>query len=650
MKLFEPGKIGKLNLKNRIVMAAMGCGGLIQPDGKLSPKGIDYYAARAKGGTGFIITSSCRASRELEPLKIHPLVPYLVLDSKINSGWLDELADAVHDYGAKVALQLSAGEGRVRSRKELNEIGHKPPIAPSAQPCFADPNVMANELTLKEIEHLIQAFGYAAQIAKAAGMDAIELNCHGGYLFDQFMTGLWNQRADQYGGGLEGRLRLLFEVIKKIKEGCGEDFPLIVKFGLTHYLEGGREIDEGLEIARRLENAGVDALCVDAGSYETRYWLIPSEFQPRGCTVELAEMTKKVVKIPVMAVSKLGYPELAERVLKEGKADFIALARPLLADPDWANKVKEGRPEDIRPCIGCLEGCHHRIQESKAIGCAVNPMTGKEKELELRPAEKKKKVFVIGGGPGGMEAARVAALRGHKVTLWEKRDNLSGNLASASAPDFKRDYRILIHYFSTQMKKLGVTIKLKKEVSAELIEKMKPDVVFVATGSTPILLKIPGAEKKNVITAIDLLLGRRRAGKSVVVIGGGIVGCETALYIAQKGRCVTIVEILDGIARDMYVINRMHLLKLLSDAKVKILTETRVLEITSGNVMIEGRDGQKDELEADTVVLAVGLRPNDELISKLRGKVKELYSIGDCNEPRKVIDAIWEGFRLARLI
>lgn len=650
MKLFEPGKIGELNIKNRIVMAAMGCGGLIQPDGKLSPKGIDYYAARAKGGTGLIITSSCRVSRELEPLKIYPFVPYLVLDSKINSGWLDELSDAVHDYGAKVALQLSAGEGRVRSRKELKEIGRKPPIAPSTQPCFVDSNIIAQELTLEEIKQLIQAFGYAAQVAKAAGMDAIELNCHGGYLFDQFMTALWNQRADQYGGDLEGRLSLLLEVISKIKEVCGADFPLIVKFGLTHYFEGGREIEEGLEIACRLERAGVDCLCVDAGSYETRYWLIPSEFQSPGCTVDLAEMTKKVVKIPVMAVSKLGYPELAERVLKEGKADFIALGRPLLADPEWANKVKERRPEDIRPCIGCLEGCHHRIQESKTISCTVNPMTGKEKELEIRPAEKKKKVFVIGGGPGGMEAARVAALRGHKVTLWEKSDTLGGNLVSASAPDYKQNYKILINYLSTQMKKLGVTIKFKREVSAELIKKMKPDVVFVATGSTPILLKIPGVGKKNVITAIDLLLGKRRTGKSVVVIGGGIVGCETALHMAQKGKSVTVVEILDSVARDMYMINRTHLLRLLSDSKVKILTETKVLEITAGEVMIESKDGQKNKLEADTVVLAVGLRSNDALISKLSGKVGEVYTIGDCREPRKVINAIWEGFRLARLI
>jgi NADPH-dependent 2,4-dienoyl-CoA reductase/sulfur reductase-like enzyme len=277
-------------------------------------------------------------------------------------------------------------------------------------------------------------------------------------------------------------------------------------------------------------------------------------------------------------------------------------------------------------------------------------MTGKEKELELRPAEKKKRVFVIGGGPGGMEAARVAALRGHHVTLWEKRETLGGNLVPASVPEFKQDYRMLIRYLSTQLKKLGVTLKLKREVSAELIRRMKPEVVFAATGSLPILPEIPGAEKKHVITAIDLLLGRKKSGRSVVVIGGGIVGCETALHLARTGRDVTIVEMFDSVARDMYAVNRAHFLMLLSEAKVKILTETKVLDISSGEVRIEGKDTRTTKLGADTVVLAIGLRPNDELISKLRGNVKDLYAIGDCNEPRKVIDAIWEGFRLARLI
>jgi 2-enoate reductase len=651
MKLFETGKIGKLHIKNRIVMAAMHSGGLVEPDGRLSQRGIDYYVARARGGAGMIITGSCQPSREFEPFPINPLGPYLMIDSKIYAGWLDELADAVHDYGTKVALQLEAGMGRVVSGQELLERGIKSPIAPSSLPCFYNAEIVTRELTTEEIERWVQAFGYAAQIAKTAGIDAIELCCHGGYLSDQFQTALWNKRTDKYGGDLEGRLRFLIEIIHKIKKVCGVDFPVIVKFGLTHYFKGGREIDEGLEIARRLEREGVDALCIDAGSFETHYWLIPSEFQSPGCTVDLAEMTKKIVNIPVITIGKLGYPEVAEKVLQEGKADFIALGRSLLADPDWPNKVREGRIEDVRPCIGCLEGCRCRIHEGKAISCAVNPATGKEKELALTLTERRKTVLVIGGGPGGMEAARVAALRGHEVTLWEKSDTLGGNLVSGSVPDFKQDCRRLINYLSTQIKKLGVKIEFSKEATPEFIEKMKPDVVFIAAGSTPVIPKIPGMEKKGkVVTAVDLLLGKKDAGKSVVIIGGGIVGCETALYMAKKGKSATIVEILDSIARDMYSINRMHILKLLSDVNVKILTDTRVLEITDEGVMISDKQDQRSILGADTVVLAVGLKSNNGLFKILSDKVPEVYLIGDCKEPRKVINAVWEGFRLARLI
>ena len=651
MKLFDSGKIGKLNLKNRIAMASMGCGGLIQTDGKLSQRGIDYYIARSKGGAGLIITSSCQVSRELEYLPIRPLVPYLVIDSrKVCSSWLDELADGVHDYGAKVAIQLQAGLGRALSRQDLKDRGTREPIGPSAVPCFYDPSIMTREMTPEEIGGLIGAFAFAAEIVRDAGIDAIELNCHGGYLIDQFLTACWNKRTDQYGGSLDGRLRFLTEIIRGIKRVCGTDYPVIVKYGLVHYFEGGREIEEGLEIARRLEALGADALSVDAGSYETHYWLIPSEFQPPGCAVHLAERVKKAVKIPVMTVSKMGYPRLAEKVIEEGKADFVALGRALLADPEWPNKLKEGRLEDIRPCIGCLEGCRHRIQDGKSISCTVNPATGKEKELVIQPVEKKRSVLVLGGGPGGMEAARVAALRGHHVTLWERGDALGGNLIPASQPEFKQDYKILIDYLSTQVRKLGVDVQLGKEdTGCEAVQRFKPDVVFVATGSTPILPEIPGVKGRNVVTANDLLLGKKETGEFVIIIGGGIIGCETALSLSQKGKRVTIIESLDDVARDMYSINRMHLLKLLADGGVKILTRTRVVEIRDEEIAIVGKDDRPSTLRVDTVVLAVGLKPNSEPYERLLGKVPEVYSIGDCTKARKVINAIWEGFRLARL-
>jgi len=642
MRLFEPGRIGKLFVKNRIVMAPMGIVGLVESDGRLSQRAIDYYVARAKGGVGLIITGLAYVDRDLELLATAPLV-----QSNVHTSRLRELADAVHGYGAKVAIQLTAGFGRVISPKRL---GKAKPIAPSVLPNFWDPGIATRELTTEEVERLAQAFEASAEIISRAGIDAIELHGHEGYLFDQFKTALWNRRADRYGGDLAGRLQFSLEVIEAIKRGAGADFPIIYRFGLKHYLEGGREVEEGLEIARRLEAAGVAALHVDAGCYESCYWPHPPTYQPPGCMVDMAEMTKKVVRIPVITVGKLGYPALAERILQEGKADFIALGRALLADPDWPNKVKDGRIEDIRPCLGDHEGCLDRIMAGEYISCTVNPATGMEREFKLEPVEKKKSVLVVGGGPGGMEAARVATLRGHRVTLWEKGNALGGSLIPASVPEFKRDYHDLINYQVTQLKKLGVAIELRKEATPELIQETKAEVVFIATGSSPLIPKFRGVERENVITAIDALLGKSYVGESVVVVGGGLVGCETALYLAQKGKRLTVVEILDNVVRNVSEANRTHLLKLLADVNVEILTETNVLDIMDDNVVIADKHGTRSQLASDTVVLAVGLKSNNRLEEAIRGKVPEIYAIGDCVEPRKVINAIWEGFRFARLI
>ena len=351
MKLFEPGKIGKLSLKNRIAMSPIDIGSLGKPDGRLSQQSIDFYIARAKGGTGLIITSI-------------PFTPQIELN---------QLAEAVHDYGTKIAFQVWAGPGRAGG---AGSIAGKEAVAPSALPCFRNPNVIARALTTEEVEQLAQSFQFIAEMIRDAGIDAIDLSCHAGYLVDEFMTALWNKRSDKYGGDLEGRLRFPLEIIEAIKRGAGADFPIILRFGLTHYLEGGREVDEGLEIARRLEAAGVAALDITAGCYETFYWVGLPTTQPPGCNVILAEMAKKVVNIPVMAVGKLGYPELAERVLQEGKADFIILGRALFADPEWPNKVKEGRLEDVRPCIGDHEGCWNRPKSGKRKSCTVNPAAG----------------------------------------------------------------------------------------------------------------------------------------------------------------------------------------------------------------------------------------------------------------------------------
>lgn len=635
MKLLQEGKIGRLTLKNRIVMAPMDLGSLQAPDGRFSQRCIDYFVSRAKGGVGLIIAGINVARIIISNSTIRPQYP-------MDKVWLNELADFLHEYGTKLCIQLSVGGGRC--------VPSPSPVAPSSLPCWWDPSVMTRELTIKEIRELIESIQIAAETVSDTRVDAIELHCHGGYLADEFMTALWNKRTDEYGGGLDGRLRFIIEMIQAAKKGAGPDFPIIVRYGLTHYLEGGRDIDEGLEIARRLEKTGISALDIDAGCYETHYWLIPSKYQPPGCSVHLSELVKKTVNIPVMVVGKLGYSDLAERVLLEGKTDFIVIGRSLLADPEWANKIKDGRLEDIRPCIGCHEGCHVRIRAGKYLSCAVNPTTGMEREFALTLADRIKAVLVVGGGPGGLEAARVSALRGHNVTLLEKNDALGGNLIPASVPDFKHDYGSLINYLAIQIKKLGVTIELGKEATPELIQAINPDVVFIATGSTAIIPEIPGVEKDSVVTASDLLLGRKKAGESVVIIGGGLAGCETALYMAQKGKKVTILEIMDSIARDLWSASRMHLLKLLADNDIAVLTDTGVLEITDKGVTISDKASNKNILEADTIVLATGFKPNGDLFEIIKNKVPEAYALGDCIEPRKVMSAIWEGFQVARLI
>jgi len=652
MKLFEPGNIGRLTLKNRIVMAAMGVGALQEPDGRLSQRGIRYYTTRAEGGVGMITTCLTRVSRQLEQPKNLPWCLLCYADGTPYIGWLSELTNALHDYGCRLSLQLTAGHGRVASPKFRSggmNIPAVQAIGPSSVPCFWTPGEMTRELTLEEIEQLVQDFRFAAQIAGSAGVDAIELHGHEGYLFDQFSTALWNKRLDRYGGSIEARMQFALQVIEGIKKAAGSDFPVIYQFAITHYLEGGREIEESLKMAKILEEAGVDALHVDAGCYETWYWPHPPTYQPPGCMINMAEAVKKVVKIPVITVGKLGYPELAEKVLLEDKADFIALGRPLLADPNWPNKVKEGKYDDIRHCVGD-HVCFERVLGRKYVSCTVNPACGMEEELALKPAERHKSVLVVGGGPAGMEAAKIATLRGHKVTLWEKENRLGGNLIPASVPDFKQDYRNFLHYLSRQIEKLGVKIEFGKEATLQLIEEENPDVVFIATGGKPIIPQIPGIGLDKVVTAASLLLGKKGVGDKVVVIGGGLLGGEVALYLAQKSKTVTIVEILQEILSEVFLANRMHLEKLLGEAGVRVLTESNVFRITEEGVIVHDKYGNKEVIRADTVVIACGYEPDTALLESVVSGTPEVYGIGDSVECGKLVGAVWKAYRTARLV
>ncbi|UCG84417.1 MAG: FAD-dependent oxidoreductase [Dehalococcoidia bacterium] len=651
-KLFEEGRIGKLSIQNRIVMAPMGIVGLTEPNGMITQRGIDYYIERAKGGVGLIITRLFLPILDIEfgPLKELGISPVPRIERPDVLPRLEELAVGVHKYETRIAIQLTAGFGRVLDPHIVGALGIET-TGPSPIPNVWDLGVITRELSTEEVELIVKACGTAAEMIKAAGIDAIELHGHEGYLLDQFMTSLWNKRTDKYGGELSGRLRFPLEMVEMIKEKAGEDFPVIYRYAIDHYIEGGRQVPESLEIARRLEKAGVDALHVDAGCYDNWYWPHPPLYQPPGGMVHVAEVVKQAVSIPVITVGRLGYSDLAERVLREGKADFIALGRPLLADPEWPLKAKEGRKEDIRPCIGCHNGCLGRIVHVHPLSCAVNPATGNERELEILPAERKKSVLVIGGGIAGMEAARVAALRGHSVTLYEKRDQLGGHLVEGSVPEFKNDVRLLIEYYLTQLKKLNVKIELNKEAIPELMQKIECEVMVVATGSMPVVPDIPGIEKDTVVSAIDVLAGGGQVGEDVLVTGGGLVGCEVAVYLAQKGRRVTVVEMQGEILPRVFEANKQYLHKMLTENGVRVLTNTALARITDeGAILVNKIHRYEAEVAADTVVLAVGLKPRDDVVRHLECRAVELYHVGDCREPGRIMDAIWGAFETLRTV
>ncbi|MFC1816487.1 NAD(P)/FAD-dependent oxidoreductase [Thermodesulfobacteriota bacterium] len=645
MKLFEPGTIGTLNLKNRIVMAPMGLG-MAETDGNWAQRVRDFYLARARGGTGLITTGLIFVSGELESYGRSHLNLYS--DKHLDS--LHKLVKGVHRYGAKLSVQLTAGFGRVLHIRGQSFSGACP-VSASATPCYFNPEAITRALSTQEVQELAQAFGAAAKRCQMVGVDAIELHGHEGYLMDQFMSAIWNRRTDNYGGSREKRLNFAREAIAAIKREVGQELPVIYRFGVDHYLEGGRKPDESLWIARQLQSIGVDALHVDAGCYETWWWAHPPTYQPPGCMVDMAAKVKPEVTVPIIAVGKLHYPVIAERVLQEGKADFIAIGRQLLADPDWPNKVMENQLEDITPCIGDHEGCLHMLASGKATSCTVNPSCGHEKEWVITPIKSKTKkvLLVIGGGPAGMEAARVAALRGIEVILWEKTDRIGGNLWPASAIDFKKDLRDLLQYQVTQLQKLPVKIELGREATAESIIGSGIESVILATGAMPQIPSIIGANNDKIITATDLLLNKGKVGKSVVVIGGGLVGCETSLYLVQNGCQVAVIEQLPSILSNVPRSNRDMLLKMMAENKVQVLNSTSPVKVVTGGILVKHDD--KDEiLPAESLVIAAGMRPCNELQGNLTGKVAELYAIGDCVEPGHIIDAIWQAFHSVRRI
>jgi 2-enoate reductase len=658
--LFEPVRIGGTEIKNRIALAPMGTGSiLVDSEGKLGPRGVEYYLERCRGGVGLIISHASKVENEIDPLKRgsgFPLITHVV------EGPIAELADAAHAFGTKIFVQLSAGFGRTANPRILRET----PVSASVNPNYWDPTIICREVTTEEVERLVKAFGPAAKLLAECGIDGIELHGHEGYLFDQFTTAVWNRRTDKYGGELVDRLNFPIEVLQEIKRRVGKSFPVQYRFGLKHYMKGlrsgalpgekyveaGRDIEEGLKMARMLEEAGFDALHVDAGCYDSWYWAHPPGYQGYGCMVDMAAEVKKVVKIPVIAVGRLDVPELAEKVITEGKADLVAIGRGFLSDPHWAKKVEEGQQKHIRPCVGCHDGCMGRLVVGKPTSCAVNPASGREKDYALSPARRSKKVMVIGGGVAGMEAGRVAALRGHKVVIYEKSDKLGGHVTEAVVMPFKEGEQKLLDWFKTELGDLKVEIRLRTEVTPEIVHKNNPDAVIVATGSKYLRLNVPGADRPSVISACDFLSGKAQVGERVVVIGGGQVGCEISLWLSQQGKKVTVVEKLDDllVGRPIPWMNRVMLLDLLKFHKVEVMTNASLSEVTDKGAVVVNKDSRIETLPADTVIIAVGLESEQGIYRLLQGNLTSLYLIGDAREAKNIMNAIWDAYEVARAI
>ncbi|MBI5606593.1 MAG: FAD-dependent oxidoreductase [Deltaproteobacteria bacterium] len=658
--LFEPIAIGKCVIKNRFAMAPMGPAGLCDSDGAFTERGINYYVERAKGGVGLIITGMSFVENEIEK-HTRGAMACPTANPMLFIRMARTLTERVHAYDARIFLQLSAGFGRVSTRVNPCEK----PVGPSAIPHRWIGGLMCRELTVDEIKTIIRKTVESAMIAQKAGFDGIEIHAlHEGYLLDQFAMALFNRRTDEYGGSLPNRIRFAVEILQGIKQACGSDFPVSMRYSAKSFIkelkqgvvpgeafvELGRDLPEGLEVARMLEEAGYDALDADVGSYDSWYWSHPPMYQEKGVSLPFNEALKKVVNIPVITAGRMDNPDLASGAVAGKQTDMIGLGRPLLADPYLIDKIRLGKTEKIRPCLSCQEGCLGRLKAFLTISCAVNPATGREREYALVPATRKKKVVVVGGGVAGCEAARVLAERGHEVVLYEKTGQLGGHLIPGGAPDFKEDDRALVAWYKQELSALGVPIHYHVSVTAEIVRADQADAVLIATGSTPKSISL--GRQKKIHTAADVLTGEADSGNSAVIVGGGLVGCELALMLAKQGKKVTVVEVMDDILSvggPLCPANRDMLKDLLRFHGVDVRTKAKAVEVTEKGLVITV-SGREEEFSADSVVMAIGYDSDRRLYGELRHTISELYILGDARRVSNIMYAIWDAFEVARNI